>query len=291
MRLITSRSQRFFRRWTAFIVACGLLCSVVLIAPTTAQGSSVNQLSPTEPAISTPVSPDDAPIPMETRTRFVGIQTGLGAVRRSIVPFPYLGSPDAPIKIIQLSSYACSSCRNYYENITLNLLPAIRAGQVQFMLVPVTLTGEYDPSSETAAALCALDQGKFWEMTDVLFSWQLRYESAATDERRLELAALKLGLNADKFNDCFLGSDIDQRIQANNQYFDGLKLQSTPSILINGTLRNPAPSLNQLYQLINQADPVNPEATIIADPPTPEPIATDIPGNAIFTKWFVSKQA
>jgi len=201
----------------------------------------------------TALSPDDAVIPGTALTRFVGIQTGLNNPDQSSESFPSLGSDDAPVKVTQLSSYACSTCRNYYNNVFTNLLPAIRAGQVQYIFVPVTLTGEYDPTNEAAAAWCALDQGKFWEMQDVLFNWRSRYEDGAADSHRLTLAAIKLGLDMDKFTACVTGTKVFQRIQAGNQYFNTLSLSGTPSILINGKVVDPAPSLNDIYQTINDS--------------------------------------
>jgi len=283
MRLIASRTQCAIHRWAAFITVCWFSGAAFLM-PVVVQSSDILQ-----PMTATPgITADEAIVSEAALIRFANIPTGVTKANLTTISFPYLGSPDAPIKVTQISSYSCSSCRNYYENITLNLLPAIRNGQVQFILVPVTLTGEYDPTNETAAALCALDQGKFWEMTDVLFNWQSRYESAATDGRRLEFAAVKLGLNLDKFTTCLLGTDVGTRIIADNQYFDTLKLHYTPSILVNGKWINPSPSLNQLYQLINQT---RPDLTTIPDLPTPESTATDIPGGTIFTKLLVTARS
>ncbi|MHB8625313.1 MAG: DsbA family protein [Aggregatilineales bacterium] len=200
-----------------------------------------------------PIASDDAVIPETALTRFAGIPTGLSSVDQVSVSFPYLGSPDAPVKVTQLSSYSCSFCRDYYDEVFVNLLPAIRAGQVQYIFVPVTLTGEYNPTNETAAVWCALDQGKFWEMQDVLFNWRSRYDDAAADAHRLTLAAIKLGLNIDKFTACVTNNKIVQRIQAGNDYFNALSLNSTPSILINGKAVDPIPSLNDLYQSIVDA--------------------------------------
>lgn len=198
------------------------------------------------------LSPDDAMIPETALARFVGIQTGQNGADQASESFPTLGNDNAPIKVTQLSSYSCSFCRDYYDAVFVNLLPAIRAGQIQYTFVPVTTTGEYDPTNETAAAWCALDQGKFWEMQDVLFSWRSRYEDGAADPHRLTLAAIKLGLNMDKFTACVTGTGVGRRIQGGDQYFNTLNLSSTPSILINGSLVDPPPLLNDIYQTINE---------------------------------------
>jgi len=196
------------------------------------------------------IPPDDAVIPETAFSRFAGIPEGVTGNGQGPGTFPYLGNPSAPIKMMQFSSFSCSACRDYYNAVVVNLLPAIRAGQVQYIFVPVTLTGEYDPTSETAAALCALDQGRYWEMHDTLFNWRSRYESAAADPHRLEVAALKLGLNPDKFLSCVSSQAIRARIGADDDYFDTLGFFDTPSVAINGKPLDTPPDLNQVYQMI-----------------------------------------
>lgn len=274
MRLIASSFRRAGRKWPTLITCCviGVLVVVGLFTPSPAQGSvTIMQMTATiipETVVAASFPADDALVPDAALTRFNDIPNGLGKVSSSTLSFPYLGNQDAPIKITQVSSYSCAACQSYYRNITLYLLPTIRSGQVQFTLIPVTLTGEYDPSNEVAAALCALDQGAFWQITDVLFTWKSRYEQAASDGRRLEVAAVKLGLNLDKFNACIFGPAVTKRISANNQYYSKLNLKYTPSILVNGRLIDPPPTLNQLYRVINQTSLATPSSP---DNPTSTP--------------------
>jgi protein-disulfide isomerase len=111
------------------------------------------------------------------------------------------------------------------------LLDEITAGQVQFVLIPVTFIG---PGAGNAArgALCAGEQGKFWEMHDTLFYWQGRYLGSVFSERRIRMGAENLGLDMAAFDQCM---DADQPVlEAARTEFDRRGLTGTPSLFING---------------------------------------------------------
>ncbi len=214
----------------------------------------------------------DAVIPETANTRYVGIQSGKTQSSAFPAAFASLGDPNAPLKITQLSSYSCGFCQNYYSTVIVNLLPQIKAGKIYYVFVPITLTGEFDANPGTEAALCALDQNKFWQMHDVLFNWQLRYGSGAADTQRIRTAAIKLGLDITKFDTCLASPATAQKISAANKYFTTLGLNSTPSILINGKPADPLPTLNDFFDLILSNTP---QATAAAD-------------TSIQTKWVAA---
>src|SRR5258708_2420202 len=120
----------------------------------------------------------------------------------------------------------------------------MKNGRVSYTFVHVSLPGEYDASPATAAAYCALQQGKFWQMHDVLFDWQLRYGSGATNSTRLTAGAKALGMDATKFSACLTSPEAAKFVQAANDRFSGLNLHQTPSVFVNGKLFYPTPDGN-----------------------------------------------
>jgi protein-disulfide isomerase len=79
------------------------------------------------------------------------------------------------------------------------------------------------------AALCAGDQGKYWEMHDRLFA----------DQRALEVPALKnsatsLGLDMGTFNQCLDSGAHQSHVQADLDLGEKMGVNSTPTIYING---------------------------------------------------------
>jgi protein-disulfide isomerase len=145
--------------------------------------------------------------------------------------FPRLGSPDAPVVVEEFSSYACPHCRTFHEEEFPDLLDEIEAGTVQFVYIPVTHIG-YGAKNAAQGAMCAAEQGKFWEMHDTLFSWQGKYVANTFHERRLEKGAANLGLDVAAFKAC-MDRDLPVLDRARDE-FDRRDLSGTPSIFVNG---------------------------------------------------------
>jgi protein-disulfide isomerase len=83
------------------------------------------------------------------------------------------------------------------------------------------------------AAVCAGEEGRFWEMNDALFSSQDTKKSAEVDPVDL---AVRLGLDRSSFKKC-LDSNTSAEIVAGD-IRDAMKknLEGTPSFLIDGQL-------------------------------------------------------
>jgi hypothetical protein len=172
--------------------------------------------------------PLDAPIPDDVGALYAGLERGT-----TDQGFPRLGSADAPILIEEFSSFACPHCRAFHNERFPDLIDEIAAGQVQFVVIPVSNIG---PGAEdaTKGAFCAGEQGHFWEMSDVLFDWQDRFVMFTFDQRRLRKGAASLGLVANAFNTCLGADRTKQIIDAAQTEFKGRGLSGTPTFFING---------------------------------------------------------
>lgn len=79
------------------------------------------------------------------------------------------------------------------------------------------------------AALCAGDQGKYWEMHDRMFANQ-----SALDVPSLKASAAALGLNADAFSQCLDSGRFADAVREDMAVGERLGVNSTPTIYING---------------------------------------------------------
>ena len=138
---------------------------------------------------------------------------------------PQLGVADAPLTIYEYGSFGCSHCMDFHNDQFQQLKMNIAAGQIRFVFVPISNQFSL-PASQ--AAFCAADQDRFWEMSDILFSYLAQYGAAAFPEARLVEAARNLGLN-------------EARADAANQLFYNLADQypekditGTPTFTFNG---------------------------------------------------------
>lgn len=151
---------------------------------------------------------------------------------------PRLGSPDAPVTMTTYSSFGCGHCANFHNTALMELINnEVRAGEVQ--VVYVLVTNQFSvPAS--AAAFCAMEQGAFWEMQDLLFDWLAQYGGNAYPLERLMQGAEILGLDTEEFESCLNSQDVFDRMNASNDLFAALaqeyegEVTGTPTIAFNG---------------------------------------------------------
>jgi protein-disulfide isomerase len=191
----------------------------------------------------------------EILTRYAGLPTS--TTDRG---FPVLGNPDAPASLVEYSSFDCPSCQRFHDTVTKDIIDRVRSGEASFTYVPVFGTGSI-PNGEDAAiaAICAGEQGMFWEYHDLLFEWQAVHVAAAFQPRRLTSGAIELGLDMDAFNSCLTSEEAAEVIDNARSAFAQSQSTGTPSLFINDqALGSPGlAAVNQQIDVIMaNADPV-----------------------------------
>lgn len=159
------------------------------------------------------------------------------AVTRPNVDFNAAGNPDAPIRLDEYSDFQCPYCARFYQTTESQLMDSYVAdGTVYFVY---NTFGEFigpESVSTAEAAYCAGDQGKFWEMHDIILSNQNGENQGGFADRRLIQFAETLKLDMDKFNTCFNGNDYKDTIDQDMK--DGLAagVKATPSFVMSYTV-------------------------------------------------------
>lgn len=149
---------------------------------------------------------------------------------------PQLGSDDAPLTIYEYSSFGCGHCMSFHDDQFQRLLENVRNDEVRLVFVPVT---NQFSAPASLAAVCAAEQGKFWEMHDVLFNYLGQYGGNAYTRERLDVAASALGLDEDAFGACLISDSAAAQVEAANDLFFALAEQDpnvtgTPTLTFNG---------------------------------------------------------
>ncbi|MBN2304483.1 MAG: DsbA family protein [Anaerolineae bacterium] len=172
--------------------------------------------------------PLDGPIPDDVGVFYTGLERGY-----TDQGFPRLGNPNAPVLVEDFSSYACPHCGDFHRERFPDLLDEIAAGTVQFVFIPVTNIGS-GARDAAKGAFCAGEQGRYWEMHDVLFDWQERFIMRPFAERRIQKGAENMGLDVDAFKACMDDNHLKAVIDAAKAEFRRRGLTGTPSFFING---------------------------------------------------------
>lgn len=192
----------------------------------------------------------------------------------SVDGYPQLGSQDAPVTVEEYASFSCPGCQAFHSEALDDILERVRRGQVLFTYVPLQTGSVPNASGAARAALCAGQQGMFWEMHDVLFDWHTRYVNTAFSQNRLLAGVDALGLNSNAFTTCFNSGAISSTLTAAQN--EGIS--STPAIQVNGVTVTASqsgaiPSSNDVLQAVDSATPNDwrPPGEMPEAEPTAEP--------------------
>jgi protein-disulfide isomerase len=146
-----------------------------------------------------------------------------------------LGSANAPLEVIEFADFECPACGNFAvitEPDVRNRI--VNAGLASYRFFDFPLPMHKNTMAASNAAACAADQGKFWEMHDMLFRNQPEWNTEATDNpKKIFLGYVKsMGLNTDTWETCFDAQAHQSRILANQAEGNRRKVQSTPTFVI-----------------------------------------------------------
>jgi protein-disulfide isomerase len=144
-----------------------------------------------------------------------------------------IGSSDAPVTMLEYTDYQCPYCNRFhtgtYSEIKKNF---IDTGKVRFIKRDLALPFHQNALKAAQAARCAGDQGKFWEMHDLL--------SANPKSLGLEFYtkyASNLGLDATSFKSCIESDKHLADIRESGQGAGAIGITGTPSFVI-GTVKD-----------------------------------------------------
>lgn len=147
-----------------------------------------------------------------------------------------LGEPNAPVKVVEWGNYQCPFCGIFARETQDQLInDYVKTGKATFEFRNFAFNGQESYDS-AAAALCAQDQGKFWEYHDTLYLNQHGENQGAFSRDRLKQMARTVGLNTEKFNQC-LDSDAHAN-QVKTEQNDALNAgaKGTPTFAVNGQI-------------------------------------------------------
>ena len=170
------------------------------------------------------------------------------------------GPADAPIKIQEFVDYQCPACGAQWSANESAIIEALsRSGKVRYEFRFLTFlesrAGTTESTDAAMAALCAADQGKFWDMHNSLFGNQYDENVGQFSKARLKLMAVANSLDANTFNSCLDNGTHSSKLAEFAADAERLKVQSTPSFVIGDKVFAGGRDLAQLKADITSAIP------------------------------------
>jgi protein-disulfide isomerase len=140
---------------------------------------------------------------------------------------PSRGEPQAPVTIVEFSDYECSFCGRA-EEVVRRVLAEYK-GRVRLVHQAFPLGGHPRAPKAAEAALCAGEQGRYWEMHDLLFAGQ-----GALGIDDLKGRARSLPLDAPRFDACLDSGRMAPVVETSRRLGEGIGVNATPAFFVNG---------------------------------------------------------
>ena len=158
---------------------------------------------------------------------------------------PSSSQATAPVEIVLYSDFQCPFCQQFSQPFREVQSKGIEGVQtkVEFKNFPLSIHSNAQVAHQ--AAMAAREQGKFWEMHDLLFANQ-----AAVKREDLMGYAKKLGINLERFTKDMDSERIKDIIKADVTEGEKLGVNGTPTFFINGKGYSGTRSFDQLKQLV-----------------------------------------
>lgn len=161
-------------------------------------------------------------------------------VELSLEGAPSRGSPMAQVTIVEFSDFECPYCGRAHPILQQVLNEFEGRVRVVFKHFPLSMHPRAMPAAR--AAVAAGNQGKFWEMHDLLFEHQRQLE-----DEDLERYAVQLGLDLDRFRADMASAETQRRIERDKQEGQRIGVEGTPSFFVNGREFREPPSALPSY--------------------------------------------
>jgi protein-disulfide isomerase len=144
------------------------------------------------------------------------------------------GAASAPITIVEVADFQCPACRMFWAET----MPALQReyvdpGKVRLIFVNLPL---YEIHKNAAAAhelaMCAAQQGRFWEVHDRLFREQETWAKLDDPSAYFLGLAAAAGLSSDSLDACLASGTMRQVIQREAEAAFNAGVRSTPSFIV-----------------------------------------------------------
>ena len=146
-----------------------------------------------------------------------------------------VGSPEAPVTILEFSDFGCGYCRIFQEQTRPVLIDEyVDAGLVQWTYVPFVLGIFPNGDAAAIAGECAGEQGDFESMRLRLYRDQAGWRDSADPDAFFTRLAGEEGLDPDRFSGCLGGDAARTRVRENTRLGQMAGVRGTPAFFING---------------------------------------------------------
>lgn len=163
-----------------------------------------------------------------------------------------VGAGNKKVTLVEYGDFQCPACKSFYPVV--KQVKEAYGDDIKFQFMHFPLT-QIHPNAMQASrsAEAAGNQGKFFEMHDLLYENQDQWSQSSNPTSTFESFAEQLGLNMDQFKSDVISAKTLAVINADQKSGQALGVESTPTFVINGKKldKNPT-SLEEFKKLIDE---------------------------------------
>lgn len=164
-----------------------------------------------------------------------------------------LGSPDAPVVMMEFADFQCPACASFAQfTVPLIKQRLVETGKVRYVFYDFPLAQHQNAFLASRAGRCANEQGKFWDYHDVLYGqqsdWAMERDAA---DLFVEYAG-RVGADTDAFEQCLRSDRFAREVSESAAFGTAMGVGGTPTLIVNGK-RIPTPrQFSELEAIIDR---------------------------------------
>jgi protein-disulfide isomerase len=162
------------------------------------------------------------------------------------------GQGKTGVTLVEYGDYECPYCGEYYPIV--KQVQAEFNDQITFQFRNFPLTSIHQNAFAAArAAEAAGLQNKFWQMHDALYQNQNQWAQASNPTQYFNQYAQQIGLNVTQFKSDYSSTKVNDLINADMAAGNKLKVNATPTFLLDGKQINVSASASSFETQIKNA--------------------------------------
>jgi predicted DsbA family dithiol-disulfide isomerase len=157
---------------------------------------------------------------------------------------PVRGAANPVVTIVEFSDFECPFCKQVQS--VLKQLVETYGREVRLVFKHLPLEGHRNSLPAARAAYCAAEQDRFWQFHDALFA------AGNLSPPGFEQIAADLGLGLPRFHECVASERSRAAVVKDVEAAGRLRLDSTPSFVVNGKVIKGALSFAGFQKIVEQ---------------------------------------
>ena len=161
------------------------------------------------------------------------------------------GLPEASVVLIEYGDYQCPACASYHpivEQLAKAFPEDLKVVYRHYPLINI----HPNAFAASQAAEAAGNQGKFWELHNMLYERQTQWSGEGNPRGKFIELAEELSLDIDQFKSDMNSSETGDKVSADMIVGNKIGINSTPTFILDGVIIRAPQGLEPFKSLVQQ---------------------------------------